>query len=164
MKLRALVALLVVGLVAAGAVSAQDAAKGDPRLTKQLDRIGVHYTITDSGNYSIQYDLAGGRVQTVYIMGKTQKYQDTEVREIWSRAGIFDSVPSAGVMEALLTESGEAEIGFWSLEEDDGGGYIVYFSVKVPVYLRDSDLSNLMQLTADVADQKEKELFNSDDE
>ena len=163
MKYRALVTVLVFGCFAAAAVWAQDAAKEDPRLSKQLDRLGIHYKITDSGNYSIAYDLAGGRSQTVYIMGKTVKYGNAEIRELWSRAGTFDGVPSADVMQKLLEESGEKEIGFWSIEKGDEG-YIVYFSVKVPVYVKDSDLSALLELTANVADQKEAELFDTDDE
>jgi len=162
MKCRALVSVLVLGCIAAAAY-AQGATKGDPALSKQLDRLGVRYKITDSGNYSMTYDLDGGRSQTVYIMGKTVKYGNTEIRELWSRAGTFDDVPSAEVMQKLLEESGEKEIGFWSIEKGDDG-YIVYFSVKVPVYIRDSDLAALLELTANVADQKEAELFNSDDE
>jgi hypothetical protein len=163
MKSMAVVTIMAFGLIAAAALPAQEAAKGDPRLTGQLDRLGIHYKVTDSGNYSIGYDLDGGRVQTVYIMGRTEKYGDTEIRELWSRAGTFDAVPPADVMQKLLEESGEKQIGFWSIERSDDG-YIVYFSVKVPVYLRDSDLSALLELTANVADQKEAELFNSDDE
>jgi hypothetical protein len=164
MKARALFAILMLGLVAAGTASAQETAPGDPRLTQQLDRMGIHYTITAEGNYSILYNLKGGRTQTVYIMGQTEKYRETEIRELWSRAGVFDAVPSAEVMQSLLEESGTSKIGFWSVEKSDEGGYIVYFSVKVPVYLKDPDLSGLLELTANVADEKEQELFNTDDE
>ncbi len=164
MKAGALFIILVLGLVAAGSAAAQDTTKGDPRVARQLDRLGLKYKLTDSGNYSLTYDLKGGRSQTVYIMGTTEKYNDTEIRELWSRAGTYDTLPPADVMQTLLEESGTEKIGFWSIEKSDGGGYIVYFSVKVPVYVRDSDLSSLLELTADVADQKEQELFNSDDE
>jgi len=50
-----------------------------------------------------------------------------------------------------------------SLEKSDEG-YIVYFSVKVPIHLKDTDLSALLELTARVAGQKEADLFNTDDE
>jgi hypothetical protein len=154
---------LLIGLFACGSVAAQ-AAKTDPRVAQQLDRLGLTYKVTDSGSFSIQYDLKAGRSQTVYVMGQTEKYNDTEIRELWSRAGVFDAVPSADVMQALLEDSGTSTIGSWNLEKSDEGGYIVYFSVKVPVYLRDSDLEALLELAANVADAKEAELFNSDDE
>ena len=156
---------VVSGLIASGMLFAQsNAKKGDPSLTRQLDRMGVDYTITDSGNYSIDYTLDSGRSQTTYIMGETQTVDNLQVREIWSRAGTFDSVPSADVMQGLLEDSGTKEIGFWSIEKAKDGGYIVYFSVKVPVYLKDDDLASLLQYTADTADQKEQELFNTDQE
>ncbi len=164
MKAGALFTVMVLGLAVCGTAFTQEAKQGDARLTLQLDRMGIHYKITDEGNYSVDYDLKGGRRQTVYIMGQTEKYKDTEIRELWSRAGVFDDVPSADVMRDLLEESGTAKIGFWSIEQNDSGSYIVYYSVKVPVYLRDSDFSSLLDLTANVADSKEKELFDTDDE
>jgi hypothetical protein len=151
-------------LAALGTASAQAATKANTDLTQQLDRLGLEYTLTKSGNYSISYDLDGGRSQTIYIMGKTGKVGGAEIRELWSRAGTMDSVPSEDQMKALLEESGGAEVGFWALEETDDGGYTIYFSVKVPVYLNDKDLGALLQFTADTADQKEEELFNTDDE
>lgn len=71
---------------------------------------------------------------------------------------------AAGVMQKLLEDSGTEKIGFWAIEEADNGGYIVYFSVKVPVSLKDTDLASLLELTANVADGKEAELFNVDEE
>ena len=89
---------------------------------------------------------------------------DTEIRELWSRAGTMDSLPTEEEMQTLLEESGTAAMGFWSLEESDSGGYTIYYSVKVPVYLNDSDLAALLEYTASSADQKEEELFSADDE
>ncbi len=149
---------------AQAAADAQGATKDDTGIAAQLDRIGLKYDVTKSGNYSISYDLDGGRSQVVYIMGTTEKVDATEVRELWSRAGTFDAVPTADQMQNLLEESGSKKIGSWALEETDKGGYTVYFSVKVPTYLKDADLVSLLQYTANIADQKEKELFNSDDE
>ena len=157
--------LVAVALVAAlGSVSAQAAAKPNADLTQQLDRAGLKYTLTKAGNYSITYNLDGGRSQTVYIMGKTEKVGATEIRELWSRAGTMDSPPDADQMKALLEDSGNAKVGFWALEETDQGGYTIYFSVKVPVYMNDKDLGALLEYTANMADQKEEELFNADDE
>ena len=148
----------------AGQLGAEGPASADPRVKDQLDRLGVHYTITDSGNYSITFDLDTGRSQVVYVMGQTETYKGTEIRELWSRAGIFDEIPSAEVMQSLLEESGTSKIGFWSIEKNDAGGYIVYFSIKVPVYLKDADFRALLEFTADTADAKEAELFSSDNE
>jgi hypothetical protein len=163
MRQRMWIVLLALAIAAPWTAGAQ-AAKGDADLSAQLDRLGLKYTITKSGNYSITYDLDNGRSQVAYIMSATENVDATEVRELWSRAGTFDSVPTADQMQNLLEESGSKKIGFWALEETDSGGYTVYFSVKVPTYLRDSDLSSLLEYTASIADQKEEELFNTDDE
>ncbi|HUI73152.1 MAG TPA: hypothetical protein VL354_21710 [Spirochaetia bacterium] len=156
--------VVALGLVVSAGNVAGQSQTADPRVAEQLNRLGLHYTITTSGNYSIKYSLDNGRSQTVYIMGQTEKYQDTEIREMWSRAGTYDAVPPADVLQGLLEESGTKKIGFWSIEKDDAGGYIVYFSVRVPVYVKDSDLGALLGLTADTADQKESELFDVDEE
>jgi len=163
MKRTAVLAAVVL-VAALGSVSAQSATKANTDLAQQLDRLGLKYTITKAGNYSISYDLDGGRSQTVYIMGKTDKVGATEIRELWSRAGTMDSVPDSDQMKSLLEDSGNAKVGFWALEETDSGGYTIYFSVKMPVYLNDKDLSALLEYTANTADQKEEELFNTDDE
>jgi hypothetical protein len=163
MKRTVLLVVVALGMAAVGTAAAQ-ATRGGADVSPQLDRLGLKYTLTKSGNYSVTYDLDGGRSQTAYIMGKTQKVGDTEIRELWSRAGTMDSLPTEEEMQALLEESGSAVMGFWSIEENDNGGYTIYFSVKVPVYLADSDLAALLEYTSNTADQKEKELFNADDE
>jgi len=158
-------AVLAAVLAAAlGSVSAQAATKANTDLTQQLDRLSLKYTLTKAGNYSITYDLDGGRSQTVYIMGKTEKVGATEIRELWSRAGTMDSVPDEDQLKSLLEDSGNAKVGFWALEETDSGGYTIYFSVKIPPYLNDKDLSALLEYAANTADQKEEELFSADDE
>ena len=151
-------------LTVLGSLQGQAVTKANVDLTQQMDRLNLKYTLTKAGNYSITYDLDGGRSQTVYIMGKTDKVGTTEIRELWSRAGTMDSMPTEDQMKALLEDSGSSKVGFWALEEADSGGYTVYFSVKVPVYLNDKDLSALLEFTANTADQKEEELFNADDE
>ncbi len=157
-------AILALALASPWAVSAQAAGSQNASLVNQLNRLGLKYKTTDAGNYSLTYDLDAGRSQVVYIMGTTEKVDNVEVRELWSRAGDFDSAPGADVMQSLMEESGSSKIGFWALEEKDGGGYTLYFSVKVPTYLRDSDLTSLLEYTANTADQKEKELFDTDQE
>ncbi len=164
MRRRTIPAVVAFGLLASVAVFAQKTPQGDPDLSAQLRRLGLDFTITSSGNYSITYDLDGGRTQVAYIMGKTQSVGGTTIREIWSRAGEFTETPSAEDMQGLLEDSGSREVGFWALEQTDSGGYTLYFSVKVPVYLKDADLEALLNYTATVADEKEAELFNSDNE
>jgi len=164
MKRAAVLLALFFFLAGATAAFAQGTSKGDARVTSLLDRLGLHYKLTDSGNYSITFDVESGRSQVAYIMAKTETYKGLEIREIWSRAGTFEDLPESDVMQKLLEDSAGEKIGFWSIEEADNGGWTVYFSVKVPVYLKDADLKSLLELTANVGDEKEAELFNQDEE
>ena len=74
-------------------------------------------------------------------MGSAEKVDKLEVIELWSSAGTFDSLPEEDVVRDLLADSGTKPIGFWSVEEATDEGYTVYFSVRVPLYVKDSDLS-----------------------
>ncbi len=161
---RASVFVVLFFFLAGASVFAQGSSKGDARVAALLDRLGLHYKLTDSGNYSITFDVGSGRSQVAYIMGKTETYKGLEIREIWSRAGTFEELPESDVMQKLLEDSAGEKIGFWSIEEADNGGWTVYFSVKVPVYLKDADVRSLLELTANVGDEKEAELFNQDEE
>ncbi len=157
--------LLCLSAAIAFTAAAAFAADGtvDARLGKQLDKLGLHYTTTKSGNYSLQQDLDGNRTQTVYIMSKTETYGGLEIREIWSNAGNFDAVPSSDQMSQLLEDNNTEKIGAWNLEASDDGSYLVYFSIKIPVYLKDKDLSDMIDFAATVGDGMEAKLFNTDD-
>ena len=123
----------------------------------------MKYTTTKSGNYSIDFSRDGDRQQTVYIMSKTETYGGIEIREIWSNAGTFDAEPTAKVMLELLSENDTEKIGAWNVETSDDGSYLAYFSIKVPSYVKDKDLSDLLEFASNVADEMEAKLFNADD-
>jgi hypothetical protein len=148
-------------LVAGTALFAADAA--DARVSRQLDKLGLAYTTTESNNFSLQQSLGGGRTQTVYIMSKTATYGGLEIREIWSNAGSFEAEPSAESMLELLEDNNTEKIGAWNVEASDDGSYLVYFSIKIPTYLRDKDLSSMIDFAATVADEMEAKLFNADE-
>jgi hypothetical protein len=137
--------------------------KADPRVAKQLDKIGIEYSTTKSNNYSIAQDLDGGRKQTVYIMSKTQTIGGLEVREIWSNAGSFTAEPTSDQMLTLLSDNNAQDMGAWTIEASDDGSYLAYFSIKVPTYIRDKDLSDVIDLAATAADAMELKLFNADE-
>jgi hypothetical protein len=152
---------LSAALILAGASLAADG-NADARVAKQLDRLGIEYTTTDSNNFSIDRDLDGGRKQTVYIMSKTETYGGLEIREVWSNAGNFAAVPTADQMKQLLDDNATEKIGAWSIEAADDDSYLAYFSIKIPSYLRDKDLADVIDFAASVADEMKKKLFDTD--
>jgi len=135
----------------------------DARVGKQLDRLGWQYKTTGSGNYSIVKDLDGGRSQTVYLMSKTESYGGLEIREIWSNAGSMEEQPSQDQLMELLADNNTQKMGAWSVEASDDGSYLVYFSIKVPVYIKDKDLADIIDFAATVADEREERLFDADE-
>jgi hypothetical protein len=162
--LAALITVAASGILFAQDTSTKSTDKGDQRVADQLNRLGLHYTLTKSGNYSVTFDLDSGRSQVAYVTARTETYGGMEIREVWSRAGTMNDVRSADVMQKLLEDSGTEKIGSWALEESSDGGYILYFSVRVPVDPKDSEMKALLEFTANVADKKELELFKVDDE
>ncbi len=154
---------LIAAFALAGGIALSAQNKADPRIGKQLDKVGVKYTTTKSGNYSIDFSRDGDRQQTVYIMSKTETYGGIEIREIWSNAGTFDAEPTAKVMLELLSENDTEKIGAWNVETSDDGSYLAYFSIKVPSYVKDKDLSDLLEFASNVADEMEAKLFNVDE-
>jgi len=161
MKGKTLCLIAVMALAGGIALSAENTP--DPRLAKQLDKLGVKYTTTKSGNYSIEFDKDDGRKQTAYVMSKTETYRGIEIREIWSNAGTFEAEPSAKDMLELLSDNDTEKIGAWNVETSDDGSYLAYFSIKVPVYLKDKDLSDFLEFASNVADEMEAKLFNVDE-
>jgi hypothetical protein len=135
----------------------------DTRIAVQLDRMGEKYTTTKAGNYSLEMDMDGGRTQTVYLMSKTETYNDMEIREIWSNAGSWEEKPSAELLMDLLTDNNTEKMGAWSIESSDDGSYLLYYSIKVPAYIQDKDLKAIIEFAATVADEKEAKVFEVDD-
>jgi len=106
--------------------------------------------------------MDGGRTQTVYIMSKTESYGDLEIREIWSNAGNFPADPTADQMKQLLDDTSSEKIGAWNIEASDNGSVLAYFSIKVPGYLRDKDLADMIDFAATVADAMKAKLFGAE--
>jgi hypothetical protein len=161
----ALAALLSVAALAAEAPQggAQKDKKPDARVGATLDRLGIKYTINSSGNYAVTYGLEGDRSQTVYVMSSTDEYNDVEIREIWSNAGSFDAEPDSAELLDLMTESGKNKIGCWALEAMDDGKYLLFYSIKFPAAASDDAYRAMLEFASSVADEREKDLFASDE-
>jgi|GEM_PF-1494532 len=140
-----------------------EAKKGDPRVGAVLDRLGVKYTVNPSGNYSVTYDLDGGRSQTVYIMSETDTYNGVEIREIWSNAGDLDSEPAADQLVDLMTESGKNKVGCWALEAQDDGKYLLFYTIKFPADAGDAAYRAMLEFASSVADEREEAIFGVDE-
>jgi len=150
-------------LAALTPVFAQSKNKPDPRVAAVLKDLGLTYKTNSNGNYTVTYDEGDGRQQVVYIMSSIDTYMGVEIREIWSIAGSFDQEPEASQLIDLMKESAKNKIGDWALEEQDDGTYLLFYTIKSPVKIDNAAFKMMLQFTADVADAREKELFDTDD-
>jgi len=152
-----ILALLMGGLgMGAGAQSL------DSGLQTQLDQAGLTYTMTTKGNVKVVFTEPESRQQTVYIRGTTDTLDGLELREIWSLAGTLDPEPDTQVLLDLLTGGGSETLGAWNLEKSDDG-WLVYYSAKLPTDMSGTDLRSALEAIASVADRKEKDLFDNDE-
>ncbi len=160
LSLRLLV-VVACSLVVIMPVMAQN--KPDVRVQTLLDKIGQDYTVTKAGNYQVELDTKDDRTQLVYISSATEKYSGIEIREIWSNAGTFPEEPDQATLLDLMTESGSNKIGCWALEKQDDGGYLMYYTIKLPVSFTASDLKMMLAFAATIADAREEQFFDTDD-
>jgi len=153
--------MVLCGVLLGTNLFAQTTKQADPRVAAMLQGMNITYAVTDNANYEIEYDLASGRTQYVYIMSETQKYRGMEVREIWSNAGVLQEDPELDLLYALMEESGTNKIGAWVLEEQDDG-ILLFYSIKIPVSHTQEDLRQSIAFAAEVADSWETDLFEDD--
>jgi hypothetical protein len=149
-------------LAAALTAAALPAQALDSGLTKQLADAGLKYDVTKAGNAKVLFNETDGRSQEVYIRGTTDPLDGLVLREIWSVAGTLEAEPEAQTLLDLLSEGGSQTIGAWNLEKSDDG-WLVYYGAKLPAALAGTDLRSALEAIAAVADDKEKELFDSDE-
>ena len=163
---RRLAIMAFAALLAAAPLAAEgdaSAKKADPRVEEILKRLNLHYSVNSSGNVAVTYDTKDDRSQTVYVMSKTDKYNEVEIREIWSNAGTFEAEPDAEGLMDLMTESGKNKIGCWALEKLDDGKYLLFYTIKFPADSSDEAYRMILEFASSVADARELALFGGDE-
>ncbi len=159
------IAALALILLAAPA-RAQDApdapAPPDARVEAALKALGLVYDVEDGGDYALDFDLDGGRGQTVWVRPETAEVGGLSMREVFSVA--FSPSDSAAVVVVpglamrLLEENTEFAAGAWCVE--DGG---VVFIVRLAADASPAELRAAIDLAAGVADALDAELHDGDD-
>lgn len=106
------------------------------------------------------------RSQLVLIRGKgtlitEPKQPDTTSREIWAVCWQSKEKPSAEIMEKLTLK--HYRLGAFQLEKGSSGTWSAYYRVDVPEDAPASFLRQAIRITAEAADDMEKELLGTDD-
>lgn len=159
MTIRRLLSLSVLaGLAAAAAVPA---AAEDASVANRLDSAGLKYEVDDDGDYKLTFNYSKeGRSQLVFVSGTTQAVSGLSIREVFSPAGRVEKVGIGGEAALeLLASSGQLKMGSWEIRGD-----VLYFVIKVLDSASSSELSSLLDIAAETADDKEIELSGDRDD
>lgn len=158
MIIRRLISLSVLaGLAAAAAPAAAE----DASVEKRLDRAGLKYEVDSDGDYKHTFNYTKeGRTQLVFVSGSTQTVSGLTVREVFSPAGRVekDGIGGQKALE-LLENSGTLKMGSWEIRGD-----VLYFVIKVLDSATATELSSLLDIAAETADDKEIELSGEQDD
>lgn len=129
----------------------------------------THYTYKadKDGDYHIELSWdEEKRSQLVLIRGKgtvitEAKQPDTISREIWAVCWQGKEKPSAEVLEKLTLK--HYRLGAFQLEKGSTGTWSAYYRVDVPQDSPASFVRQAIRITAEAADDMEKELLGTDD-
>jgi hypothetical protein len=159
MTIRRLMSLSVLaGLAAATAVPA---AAEDASVERRLDSAGLKYEVDDDGDYKLTFNYTKeGRTQLVFVSGTTQEVSGLTIREVFAPAARIekDGIGGKAALE-LLSASGQMKMGSWEIRGD-----VLYFVIKVLDNATSSELSSMLDIAAETADDKEIELSGDRDE
>lgn len=155
-----LFALLLVPGAALAADKAESAARPDPQIRKQLDKLGYNYELDEDGDFKLTFSLDDDRTQLGFVISRTETYGKHRVREIWSPAyrAKDDTLPGK-IANRLLEDSQNNKLGAWVKQ----GNYAV-FVVKISADASVKELDDALTYALQVADRMEAELTPGKDE
>ena len=138
----------------------------DPRVKKNLDDLSVKYAITENNNFKLIFNTeknGDGRTQLVIINSNTEKYDEIEVREIFSviKKGKNLNELDESILQILLKRNDTIKMGSWCISEDENSYYIV-FAIKAGANMNKTMLESILSLIAAESDKVEKEIFGGD--
>lgn len=153
--------LVSLSILAGLAAAATPATAEDASVEKRLDRAGLKYEVDSDGDYKLTFNYTKeGRTQLVFVSGSTQSVSGLTVREVFSPAGRVekDGIGGQKALE-LLENSGTLKMGSWEIRGD-----VLYFVIKVLDSATATELSSLLDIAAETADDKEIELSGEQDD
>ena len=157
-------AVLSAPVVAAPAEDAIGRAKADPTVGLTLDELKANYEIVEDGDYKLTIGFDDKRSQVVFVSSAVETLGKMPIREVWSIANLY--VPgneTAEIAVSLLKDGAGKILGGWQLR-DFGDRLGLVYCMQLPAGLDAEGLRTAYQQTAIIADEKEKELTNDQDD
>lgn len=151
---------LLAGLAAVTAIPTPAAAE-DASVAARLDKAGLRYEVDNDGDYKLTFNYSEeGRSQLVFVSGTTQSVAGLTVREVFSPAARVEKDDIGGKRALELLElSSQQKIGSWEIRGD-----VLYFVIKFLDDANAKELSAMLDIAAETADNKEIELSGARDD
>ncbi len=140
---------------------AQAAPTPDSRIKDALEKLGLKYEVTKSGNYKVVFRVSDNRTQVITIVSRTEKVEGLEIREIVSPAYATKGDINATIANQLLKDSYRKKLGAWTILQADGDS-LALFTSKIDANQSPADLKTSLLLTVYAADEMEKSLTQED--
>ena len=135
--------------------------KGDQRVEALLKTAELKYEVDKDGDFKLIYTLNENRTQIAWILSKTNKLGDLEIREIWSLAILSESQIEGDTAVKLLELNSRYKLGSWQIRKM-GEKYAAVFSAQIAADTDDATLKTTLQAVTSTADEVEKELATED--
>ena len=132
----------------------------DVRIEKLLDDIELKYQIDDDGDFKLMNQFDSGRSHVIFINSSTEKYNNLEIREIWSVAYVSGGALSPAIMRDLLTDT--KKLGSWKISKINGNEVAV-FCAQIAADCDRATLLSALQIVSQAADEMEAKLTQEDD-
>lgn len=132
--------------------------QGDLRVRQALDGLGLKYSVSDLGDFTLDCAVGQGRTKRVVVHSSTDRYAGHETRKIYS--GSYEchgSIPGE-LANRLLEDNGQKKFGAWAKCDP----YLVFASL-VEANANKESLYGAILLTVRTADQLEAQLASRRD-
>lgn len=138
--------------------------KQAPIPSKQLlEDSDIEHTVSSTGHYKIEHELADNKSQTVYVAKTTEYFERADVRKIWSLVQVSQGIPTGDLMNRLLRQSSVTKIGAWAIEKNDAGEHLVIYVAKLDATAPDEAVKGTIEYVARIAAAMAKELKPKED-
>lgn len=133
----------------------------DTSVKARLDASNLRYEVDGSGDYKMIYSYADeGRSQLLFVSGRTEQAGDLRIREVFAPvAKVGAGGLDVATANALLRDNYSKILGHWALADPH-----LFYVIQVPDSIDAAGLKKVMDIVAQVADDKEIELTQGKDE
>lgn len=132
----------------------------DPRVETALKEAKLGYAI-DDGDFRLDYNVADGRTQRVWVASEAARITTVEFRDVWSVAYRGTGQVPVELARRLLAENVRMVLGAWQLNQS-ANEYLVVFLAPIAADAAAATLQEVIEAVTVSADRMEKELTGTD--